>query len=285
MNGMNKCSKGFFLICICLCVLSIPIKGQETGPWLAKADSLFASGNFASAAVAYEKVFYYNAGQNGPDLLLKKSNCYKNTGLYDKALRELERINTRQCTDSLLAVVRYEKILAAYLSAQYPLALREAIKPALLAEKAETRYSIDILHLLCLAHTEKWTEAQILYGKIRAENPQKNLPDNLLDDKRLPKKKNPDKAALWSTFIPGSGQLYGGSFWPGMVSVAIQGGLLVFSGFQFWKGFYFTGFGSGLALWQAFYFGGIENARSITSRNNDKRKQKYIRQLSTVLLP
>lgn len=265
--------KLFLSICICLlgCCTS---RGQEQG------DSLFLSERYFEAAVAYERSFFLSDDNlEKSSLLLKKSYCYKALGEYSEALEVLHRIS-RVKNDSLARLFTYEKVLLNYLLKDYQLAYNELLK-------SEVRYGAgtreqQVLKFLVLVGVEKVDEAkQFLVSHSSDFGLTKEEAVTFFDPKW--KLKNPDKAYTLSLFLPGVGQMYAGHFFKGLISGGIQLGLVAFTAYHLWNGYFFTGGMTGAAFFYTFYLGGARYARQLAIQKNEELKEDvWVRFLSEI---
>lgn len=254
--------KWLCFICTFLCVCYTS-KAQE---W-EKGDSLFAEGDYLLAAVSFERMYYEAIDEKiRASYLLKKSFCYKALSQFDKSSEVLNRIKLSP-RDSIMRMVSYEKILVSYLNGDYQVSYNEVLKNKLLFGSSDR--DILFFEALNLIGIYKWVEAE----KILSENKDKlgiSQRDiaSIFNGKNKPK--NPDKAFNLSMFLPGVGQMYAGYPFKGLLSGGIQAGLVGFSAYALYKGYFFTGGLTGVAFFYTFYFGGAKYAQELTEKRNLK---------------
>lgn len=254
--------KWLYFTCIFLCVC-FSSKGQQWD----KGDSLFLEGKYVLAALSFERMFYDERDAKiGAVYLLKKSFCYKALQEYDNALSVLNRVKLSP-RDSLMQLVSFEKILVSYLKGDYQSSYNEVLKYKLLF--GQTDQDILFIEALNLIAIYKWDEAKrLLIDNHDILSISMSDIDLIFDGN--PKPKNPDKAFNLSMFLPGVGQMYAGHPFKGFLSGGIQAGLVGFSAFALYKGYFFTGGLTGVALFYTFYFGGARYARELTEKRNLK---------------
>ncbi|WP_421877748.1 tetratricopeptide repeat protein [Marinoscillum sp.] len=255
--------KRFTLICICL-------SGCFIGNAQLSGDSLYESGQYFQAAVAYEKeAFFASSAEVRDELLLKKAYSYKALGNYSKAFDITSRIGKRN--DSLNRQVLYERILLTYLSEEYQKAQNELLKwQVKYGEQSEETIPLKFLTLVQIDRLEEAKE--FLNANASTLEMEQQEVDSFFEKKW--KLKNPDKAYMLSLFLPGVGQMYAGHFFKGMFSGVVQTGLVVFTAWNVYNGYFFTGGMTGAALFYTFYLGGARYARNLTIEYNDQVKSK-----------
>jgi hypothetical protein len=271
------------LICIFLCVPFL-INGQVINDLFKAADSLSAAHNSQQARLAYERIVFDLQTSTLPsdsvrrlknEALLKKTYSYKSEALYKEALQTIERTDPNNLPDSASFILRYETSLCAYLTGNYNeahnyiLQLKYFIKDTLLTSQ------VDFLEILTLNELKRWEEAKKLTAVyIQKNNLQANA-DYLYAFLKNPKIRNPEKAVLLSTFLPGVGQWYAGYPFRGMVSATLQLACFTFGAYSIWQKYYLSGFFTGFVLLQAFYSGGIRHTSYLVEKKNKEKVDSY----------
>lgn len=271
------------MTCIFLCAPFL-ISAQGIHALFNVADSLSAAHQTQQARLAYEKIVFVlqssslpsdSAQQLKNEALLKKTFSYKAEALYTEALQTIERTDANNLSDSASFVLRYETSLCAYLAGNYNesynyiLQLKYFIKDTLLTSQ------VDFLEILTLNELKRWEEAKKLTAAYIQKN---NLPanvDELYAFLKNPKIRNPEKAVLLSTFLPGVGQWYAGYPFRGMVSATLQLACFTFGAYSIWQKYYLSGFFTGFVLLQAFYSGGIRHTSYLVEKKNKERIGSY----------
>ncbi|MFO8234273.1 MAG: hypothetical protein R6U04_02545 [Bacteroidales bacterium] len=278
---MNTIIK-FFSIFIFLCgAFSTDVTAQRTDSIFSKADKYFSVQQYLKASIEYERLIYRNP--DNPELVnsahYKKSLCYRHTKRYQDALNELNRISLYNTTDTLKALIMYERA--------FNLLMQEKPKEALLNIKQihlnslpeKTSKNILPLKIMILNKDRKWEKAEnTLTEWINALDISRKEKEKWIDtaktlyaEKKLPKNYKEEKAKNLSRFIPGAGQIYTSHTWEGIASFFFNAAALGAGIHQVWYGYYFTGYIAGFGIFYKSYFGGMERAANLanTERNNE----------------
>jgi TM2 domain-containing membrane protein YozV len=241
-------------------------------------------GQYQEASLLHERtLFLVNDNTGKAKALLKKSFCQKALGRHEKALKSLQRVNTRGVADSLHAEVLYQLAFNAYMSGMFSESIFYTQQMQLygLPDTSSPR-----THLVkAMAHLEK-QEYEKSYQAARSViihlNQGGYQQDSLLKcleelylSENLPNLKKEEKAVWLSTFIPGSGQMYAGRPGEGIFNLALHLGTLAFAGVQIYLGYYLTGYFGGLALFQRFYFGNTKRAAELVGLYNEKEMARF----------
>ncbi|MFT6133728.1 MAG: TM2 domain-containing membrane protein YozV [Cyclobacteriaceae bacterium] len=221
-----------------------------------QGDSLFQIGAYELAAVSYE-LAYFTSGNEGA--LIQKSECYKQLGEYDQALRAVERVNGRE--------TNYEQALLLYLSVDYERSYNKLLQLSL--QSASLDQETAVLMALVLIAKQDFQEVKKYLvthqGLIGLD--QKEI--DLMFSKKL-KYKKPNKAYNLSLWMPGIGQMYAGHFGKGLVSGGLVAGATGFTLYSLLNRYYFSGVLTGAALFYTFYLGGARYAGQLAEQKNEK---------------
>lgn len=277
----------YCLILVFLCG-TFTSKGQDP---LKFADSLFSAGDFIGAGLAYEWALYSGTeGEAEAGAKLGRARAFKNQGLFGEAGTTLDRINLYDLPDKFMAPVIYETILVNYLAGNYP----EVQSRFLLGKKflEDSDYEKGAKLVLCLSqlHSGQWdlftVSAESFIKKASPENADSLISGlyEIFDTIRAPKEINPRKARIMSMIIPGSGQVYAGSFKEGAISFGLHAIALGGAGIAFLNGFYITGWIGGFGLLQKLYFGGVMRAEDMAREKNRLNKQLFAQPVSGYLI-
>lgn len=287
----------FYLICTFLCAPFFhKLTAQSWQIARQTADSLFAQQQYATAGVEYERTLFLltelpdsvvmadSARLIAQGILLQKTFCHKAARNFEAAQKTIFRTDANNLPEAFAFRLRYEKALCAYLNQQYDEAQRQILQTRLLVKDTLLAQQLDWLEIVTLNELSRWDESSTLYRQyIRRQNLPDTVNDNYLLAKR-PKIRDPRKAGLLSTVMPGTGLLYAGSLREGVVSATLQAGLLTFGVFSWINGYPISGFLTGGGLFQTFYFGGIKRAERMAETNNRKKKENYNRKLRSAVL-
>ncbi|MDA3879452.1 MAG: hypothetical protein PF436_03600 [Prolixibacteraceae bacterium] len=278
----------FFFSFIFLCAIISTSKAEDcTG------DSLFAQGEYFEASIEYERQIFELQQYDKLSLLqYKKALCYKLTGDFNRALGVLQGLYIANYADTLYMHVAYEHALCFYLNGE-PQKTLWKIDEFKHRNSDSTMYVNFLpLKILSLNSTYQWVQAQQNFKRLAALleitgdeylHICKQI-DDLYRKKNVPKIKYRKKAENWSRFIPGSGQMYAGSVGEGALNFLIHASLLAFSAYEFYNGFYFTGYLAGLGFFNKIYQGGIVRAGNLASHASRKQISDFNQQVTALLI-
>lgn len=277
-----KLTKTFCLICICLCAGFSTNASNNSIFHL--ADSLRNAGLYEIAAIEYERVYYSsdNAAIQAQALILK-SECLKNLEKFELAEKCLSRINYSQLNDSLTFLAHGQTALCAYLAGNFANAESQLLQMKhYVKDTAKVKQSL-LIYALVLNELHKWDEAKFkifewidfFVANEADKESLKNDFEKLYHKKNQPKIKNPQKAKVLSSIIPGSGQMYAGYWGEGAANASLQGLALLLTAYGIYTGFYFTAGIVWFGLFQKFYAGAIMRTVYLTEKRNYQKTRKY----------
>ena len=251
-----------FLIIILLILISLSTKAQY-----------IADTSITKKLLLLE--FRFWEGTTDPiklEALLNKADIYKALNLHEQALFELERAKKYCIDQNAFSVLNFEKMLHYFLSDKYNDASDISISVNELEQIHKTK-EYTTMKLFSLNESEKW-------GKCKQELLNKCSIDdstNKIKIEQLPTIYNyvsPAYCSRLSSFIPGLGEIKAGYPVKGVTSLLINSGLLLFTGYNFYYGFYLTGIISGGLPLLKFYGGGKRLSERLAEEHNEKEKKK-----------
>lgn len=169
-------------ICIFLCA-QFSINAQNNYDKLFhKADSLFESGKFNSAYIEYERISYQSSDNELMALAhLRQAKALKQLNEFEKAQRNLERVSFYGLNDSLHYAVRYETALCAYLASNFTDAESQFVQMQFYLNNSKYIKHTTLLEVLTFNELIKWDTAQnIAQEYIKDLNLNSNSTDSLL---------------------------------------------------------------------------------------------------------
>ncbi len=278
-----KWNNVFYLTCIFLCVTPLTdVFGCEAGG-MVKADQLFADGNYFEAAIAYERIIFLSESPEAKVRAnLAKAEALKQSGMFDQARRDLQRSLSYRDNDSLRLEVWYQFAFCSYM-AGHPAEARSALLQISHLFDPEPQHRLYLLESLVLADLQQWyalrSTLRSWFIAFSQDTPAKESAlaefDHLLEHTLLLQGRTAERARLWSTFIPGAGQLYAGEASWGMLNAFSQlsglGGFALMAA----NGYWIAGAVIGLGAFQSFYFGGIKQAGELTDAANKSRLDEF----------
>lgn len=250
------------------------------------ADSLFLSKRYQLAALEYERIFFEAKSDTIKYLAcLKKTDCYISVEDYIKAKQTIDRISIAHLPNNLKNLFLFKSALCSYLNSQY----NEAELKLFLAKKCvftdSTEYYkilyLEVINKACLykfEESKKILKELIGFKKIDCAKKDSlyKIIDLFYSNNNLPKYYDEKTARKWSTFLPGSGQMYDGSTFEGFLNSGLQISALTLAILMFYNEYYITGFTLGLGFFQAFYYGGIRQASKLAIKNSKKKQIIFI---------
>jgi hypothetical protein len=94
-------------------------------------------------------------------------------------------------------------------------------------------------------------------------------------DELIPQLKNPEKAKMLSSVLPGMGYLYAGNVSEGIWNVALQAAGLGLTALGILNGYYFTSAFISISIFQKFYNGGISRSAFHAEKWNYEKSKVF----------
>lgn len=282
----------YYLICIFLCVPFLT-KGKVVDSIFSTADSLYENGDFFQAGIAYEYIVYTTASRETKVLAqIKRIDCFTQDGSFKEAQHYAEKVSLLQIPDSLQFIIRYKRALNAYLAGHFNEAKSHFLQLRFYHRENVFERDYYPVYLLTLNELKEWQTAKKEWlAWINQSNlalMQKDslaqIVETLYHKKNIPKLKSIKRAKTYSTFIPGSGQIYAGYPLEGIFNLTIHLASLAFAAEEILAGFYITGYLGGFGLFQKLYFGGIRRTEYLVNKTNYKRAREFNREAKAFVL-
>ncbi len=288
-----KWINAFCLICIFLCATFFnkeKVFAQDSE--LQQGDSLFAQGNFFEAAIAYERVYFLSpSAEERVVANLRKAAALKQQGEFVRVVSDLQRSLPHAGNESTQIEIIYEMALSAFLSGSYSLAHSLVSQLDYQFPQAGLYKDLPLLKGMLMIKMQRWTELALYADELalqRQPSPERDIfvakLKELLLEENQPVQRDPEKGRLYSTFMPGAGQIYSGSTGQGLLNGFSQLASLGVAVAMGINQLYFSGVIIGLGAFQSFYFGGVKQASNLTVENNLKRMIRFQQELETILL-
>lgn len=249
-----------------------------------EGELLMASGQYQMAGIFFEKCLYETDNQEiKAKALMKKADCCIARLAYSDASRVLSRFPYAGLGDTLSVLARQKSALAAYLSGDFPQAESQLMQAISLVDDSSLTLHLISFQALVLNEQQKWEEAKAalhtyLLRKPMSEEERRmkiQLIDKQYDKRNIPKLKNPEKAKMLSTFLPGLGYLYAGNWSEGIWNVGLQALGLGLTGVGVFYQFYFTSAFVSISIFQKFYAGGITRSAYHARKWNYEKSQAF----------
>jgi len=274
---MKVLINAFCLICIFLCgqFSQSSLAQSRVDAFISSAQKAVERGDYAEASLHYEKAHFFGNAKEKNSALEEKALALKDAKQFDNALDALRRIRLNELDAQKEFSIRYQMILCAFLAEQYGVAKSNILMAEQVFKSERGVKDLLFMKILVANAMMEWDKGEEYFEQLRAMSEWSEVDFAEIYGEKRPKIKDPRKASLWSTFLPGSGQIYAGSPGRGFLSAGTQALCFAYGLYHLVEKFYFTSFFSGFALFQAFYFGGAEQAAILTEENNKKRVEAY----------
>jgi TM2 domain-containing membrane protein YozV len=298
---MIELIRTLWLICTFLFAGFLTDRGKAQAQLTTDPETLIAAGNFTAAGYAYEKQAWLAVDNTEhATALISRISCYFMESRFDDAYAVSGRFRYEGLHDTLETKCRHIAAWTAYLSGKYAESISELKQLQFMVQ--DTSLTSASLFLMALSYNElrQWKDADsVLQVMVQRADIPVSLKDSLgrylheqYDPRYIPALKSRDKAELWSTFIPGAGQIYSGYVGEGVLSFTLQVASLAFIGYHIYIAHYLTAFTIGSGLFQHFYFGGVNRAGFLADKRNyttlrqfnDPRKIKIL-QIQQLIYP
>lgn len=258
-----------------------------------EGELLMTSGQYQKAGIFFERSFFEAENQEyRAKALLKKADCYLALSAFGDASRVLSRIPYAGLGDTISVIARQKSALAAYLEGDFPMAESQLVQALALIEDSSLTQHLIPFQALVLNEQQKWVEAKSVLQTYLNRLPitdeerkiQRALIDKQYDRSNIPKLKNPEKAKMLSTFLPGLGYLYAGNWSEGIWNVGLQALGLGLTGFGIFYQFYFTSAFVSISIFQKFYAGGITRSAFHAKKWNYEKSLAFNQESKRLIL-
>ncbi len=270
-------------------IYSIKAQTVDTGI----ADSFFSSGQYDRAAIEYEKVFFRS--DNPPDRAmarLKRVQCLKQVGRYQEALTDLGEIPLEGLNPGMQQEIRYQSVINSYLSADYTTANSCLEQYHYFSGNQKVPDQVYLLEILnhnqlfeydqAFQKASEWVKSQSISDQVK--DSLLNHLQHFYNPKHQPKIRKEKTARLFSSLVPGSGQVYDGFTGEGVINFLLCATTLGVGIYAFIEGYYLSGYIIGAGLLQKLYFGGIRRAGILSYKANYLRTKEYNDQARVLML-
>jgi tetratricopeptide (TPR) repeat protein len=269
---------------LALSFLSVSFLTRAQSYSVRTADSLYASGDYETAATAYERVYFFSKIEAEKiQALINRSYCFKNLGRNFEAYKGLARINSFNLSDSLRCVANYELALNLYLGSYFADAEKFCARNAGIPINSKEYVRTVLLHAFVLNELNNYEQAEL---RLRDYCTQADLApsdkDSLLKfvssyyaKKNIPKLKSLRKARRLSKCLPGAGLFYAGKPGKALLNIGFQLAALGYTGANVYFGNYITAATAGVFMIRSFYTGGVNQLNEVIPKRNYYKTRKF----------
>jgi putative membrane protein insertion efficiency factor len=259
------------------------------------AEDHFREGQYDQAITEYKRHLYFFPEDPRRGLAhYKMGMAYLNQDRWQAARHQLRAVSRMKTTEEL----QYRSRLRAaqsFLDQDHPEISQWDLRNLLsdpLIEKDEVRRTV-VQYWLGVSSLQqgRWVEAEGLFqglwgrspGSI-LHHPARQLSQAAREGFHLPQR-SPTLAAGLSSVLPGSGQIYCGHLWNGLLSLAfnVSAGYLTVNAFR--DGRRLDGTLLASLLWWRFYFGGRQNAARYAREYNQRVREEHLERYKELMMP
>lgn len=276
----------------------MPGSGDETSVTEGSFDLAevhFRNGQYDRAITEYKRHLYFFPEDPRRGLTTYKIGlAYLNQERWSEARLQLGAVSGMKTTEELQYRSRL-RIAQSYLDQNQlemgQWALRHLLTAPLIEKDEIRRTTVQYWLGVSSLRQGRWIEAEGLFqglwgrspGSI-LHHPARRLSQAAREGFRLPRR-SPTLAAGLSSVLPGSGQVYCGHLWNGMLSLALNAcaGYLTVDAFR--DGRRLDGTLLASLLWWRFYSGGRQNAARYAREYNQRVQEQHLEQYEQLMTP
>lgn len=255
-----------------------------------RADSLYFAGDFARAALEYERVIFESETPDDFNIaIFRRVQCFKQMQQFDKASAELQRIRLFTLNPDQTVEFYYERILCHYLNSAFNAALGAVEEMYFNVADSSLCNATLILQVLVYNELQQWDQAKqaaLAYARTFSSPERENMEaaiHELYAKKNLPRLKKKSVAQVLA-FVPGLAHMYAGYWLEGSVSLLLNAAVLAFGVYEVLNGYYITGYLLGAGTLSATYFGGFSRSYHLLQKRNYERIRVFNNQVKKELL-
>lgn len=243
------------------------------------------SDSLAVEALRLEReLFTASSVAEANDALLAKVEVRKAQGLYADAVEELGRLNTWALNSEQIETYYHQLALCSYMAANFDGALAAIDEAQLyLPPHSPTLHNLTLIEALAAGEKGDWERSERCAMSYVGDTSQQRR--DALGElyESAPKMRNP-MVAWYLSLVPGIGQFYAGEVWSGVVSLAVNGGLIAFGVHEIVARHWISAWLGAGGAFSTTYFVGQERAYQLTERRNARLLRTHNDQLRDILL-
>lgn len=264
--------KLYGLIIISLFIFQM-LPGQSFPETLKYADEQYVSGDLDNASKAYQRALFFSEGEENLHIFRQLANIAFLKKDYNTAREYFGLAINQAGNDSLKTALLFEKATCYILGRDYQFALIDLL--SVNPEDEHTGKRLDFYMGLCYFGMEDFDNAKSHF-RLCTDSADSVKFEALFSHKRL-WSPSPKKARIFSTIIPGSGQVYAGDIKAGMNSLLLTAGLVALGINISVKYKLIDAIATVLPWYQRYYMGGVGKAEEIAiNKRRSKRNDSYV---------
>lgn len=244
---------------------------------LITADKFFEIGNYDHSITEYKRFLFFNPiDESASDIYYKIGLAFRNQGKWSEAIDAIGKSIAITTQDSIKNDRSISKAVIYISKSDFSSAEFELLRIISFSKYPSIKKKAYFFLGVCYLYTARWEDSRVAFNQCFANSPSvRSKIDSLLELSSNLKYKSTRLAKWLSTFLPGSGQIYGGEIKNGLNALVlnlITGYLLVDSLIE--KRFK-DALITNITLFERYYRGNRYNAEQIVRLYNMRINQNY----------
>ncbi|MFC1682914.1 tol-pal system YbgF family protein, partial [Candidatus Zixiibacteriota bacterium] len=260
-----------------------------------RAELLYAEGRYDQAITEYRRYLFRFPGDDRNDQARHRIGlAYLRSGRWTAGRAELTILSSEAAREEL----RYRSRLQGDLSFlsqgqvdQSEPTLRSLLSDPLVTSAKDRAAEVQYWLGVCALRQSQWVEATGIFhwlneqtGPTEYQDGTRSLLRAAREGYQLPRR-SPGLAAALSMFAPGSGQIYSGRPWNGLISLVLNAGVGYLTVDAFRDNRHLDGTLLISLLWSRFYFGGVQNAARFAREHNVRVAEEHLEAYEAWMTP
>ena len=244
------------------------------------AESLYENGSYNDAITEYKRYLFFTGDEKAPDIYHRLGLCYRYMEDWTKAEAMTRMAIDLQDDDSVRSEYYLDLVVTYMASGNYPAAELRLLKLISFSDQASIKRRASFFQMVNYIFQNKWEECRATLSAGLALDDSTAVSTLMMRMERHIKGERSPSTAKWlSTFVPGSGQLYGGHLWPALNAAAINGFLGYNLVDQIRKGAPLSDVAYWILLFERFWSGNRDKAAEMVRQDIIKRDARLRREL------
>ncbi|HUV29721.1 MAG TPA: hypothetical protein VMY05_01330 [Acidobacteriota bacterium] len=266
---------------IAVLLVGLHVPAGAADPILALADSLMSRESYDAAITEYTRHAFFNPHYPSLDESYARIGlCYAYLDDHDRAIAAMDTAVFLAATDSLLDQRRLDRAVVHVMFRDYPAAGRDMEQVLRFSRYEDATGRAMMLRLVTAILRHDWATALSACRSL----PESNIGMPAAIESTLVRAspggyKSPATAMLFSTLLPGAGQIYCGAWGDGLNAALLNGALGYLTGYYAVNERYVSAFSAFLFLFRRYYNGNRVNAYNLAIERNaavDERIEKEL---------
>ncbi|MBD3373615.1 hypothetical protein GF406_01150 [candidate division KSB1 bacterium] len=179
---------------------------------LSSADKFYEIGNYDLAITEYKRFIFFNPNdETASNIYYKIGLAFRNQAKWSEAIQSIGKSISLTTQDSIKDDRGISKAIIYISKSDFSSAEFELLRIANFSKYHSLRKKANFFLGVCYLYTAKWEDSRLSFNHCFTNSPSvRSKIDSLLEFSSNLKYKSPRLARWLSTFLPGSGQIYGG---------------------------------------------------------------------------